>query len=498
MNTFEKKEIVKKSVDFDRWYTDVILKAELADYSPVKGCMVIRPYGYAIWENIKQEFDRMIKEAGVENAYFPLFIPYSFLKKEKEHVEGFSPQLAVVTIGGGEKLAEPLVVRPTSETIMYAMYAEWVKSWRDLPLLINQWNNIVRWEKRTYLFLRTTEFLWQEGHTAHESREEARAFTLKALDWYKNLYEKYLAMYPVVGLKSDSEKFAGGDKTYSIELLMPDGLALQGATSHFLGQNFSKVFDISYQDRDGGNDFVWQTSWGLSTRSIGGLIMVHGDDQGLVLPPNIAPIQVIIIPINSDAAIAKFCADLKAGLVREGIRVRVDGREEKTVGWKFNEWELKGVPVRIEVGKKEVESGQLTVARRDINKKSPLPLSDLSYLSNLLSEIQKNLYEKHKKFVTDNTYKVDDYGQFKEIMKAKRGFIYAYWCGDPECERKIKEETKASNRALLLGAEKDKARLPASPRGEPAPPSRGEPARQGKCICCSKVSLNRWYFAQAY
>jgi len=487
---FEKKEIVKKSADFDRWYTDVILKAELADYSPVKGCMVIRPYGFAIWENIQKEFDRMIKVAGVENAYFPLFIPYSFLKKEKEHVAGFSPQLAVVTIGGGEKLAEPLVVRPTSETIMYAMYAKWINSWRDLPILINQWNNIVRWERRTYLFLRTTEFLWQEGHTVHETKKEAMEFTLKALHWYKDLYEKFMAMFPIFGLKSQSEKFAGGLSTYAVEFLMPDGLALQGATSHFLGQNFSKVFNISFQNRQGKIDFAWQTSWGLSTRSIGGLIMAHGDDQGLVLPPNIAPIQVIIIPIKENSAIAKFCAEIADGLKKQHIRVKIDDRSEKTVGWKFNEWELKGVPIRIEVGDKEVESGQLTVVRRDTHKKSSFPLSNPSTsvhsevhcellgasLSHLFAEIQKDLYEKHKKFVTDNTYETDDYAEFKKIMKTKRGFLYAFWCGDASCEAKIKEETKASTRALPLAAKEER----------------------GSCIYCGKPSNYRWYFAQAY
>lgn len=474
---FEKKAITKKSVDFDRWYTDVILKAELADYAPVKGCMVIRPYGYAIWENIQKALDGMIKKGGVENAYFPLFIPYSFLKKEKEHVEGFSPQLAVVTIGGGEKLSEPLVVRPTSETIMYAMYAKWVSSWRDLPILINQWNNVVRWEKRTYLFLRTTEFLWQEGHTAHESEKEALDFTLRALHWYKRLYEEYLAISPIVGVKSESEKFAGGKKTYAVELLMPDGKALQGATSHNLGQNFSKVFKIAFQNREGRNDFVWQTSWGLTTRSIGALIMSHGDDQGLILPPKVAPIQVVIIPISQNRAIAKYCDNLKKSLEEERIRVKVDDREEKTVGWKFNEWELKGVPIRVEVGKSEIKSGELTVYRRDNNEKLKMRKAKLiSDLSDLLDKIQRNLYEARKRFMEDNTHKIDDYGEFKEIMKTKKGLLYAFWCESSTCEAKIKEETKATTRVLPLEAKEER----------------------GRCIYCGRSAKNRWYFAQAY
>jgi len=479
MDVFEKKEIAKKSVDFDRWYTDVILKAELADYSPVKGCMVIRPYAYAIWENIQREFNRMIKDAGVENAYFPIFIPHSFLQKEKEHVEGFSPQLAIVTIGGGEKLVEPLVVRPTSETIMYSMYAKWINSWRDLPLLINQWNNVVRWEKRTYLFLRTTEFLWQEGHTVHETKKESVEFTLKALDWYQSLYKDYLAIDPVIGLKSESEKFAGGVNTYSVELLMPDGLALQGATSHFLGQNFSKVFNIVFQNRQGKSEFVWQESWGLTTRSIGALIMAHGDDQGLVLPPNIAPLQVVIVPITNEPDLLEFSNKVKDELAKKDIRVKVDLRSEKTPGWKFNDWELKGVPIRIEVGKKEMESGELTIFRRDTKEKFPFMLSELNVLGDLLSEIQKNLFEKHRKFTADNTFQTDDYTEFREIMKSKRGFLYAFWCGDPSCEANIKKETKATTRVLSLS-------------------DKEENTQKGHCIYCGKPASQRWYFAQAY
>lgn len=474
---FEKKEIKKKSTEFDKWYTDVILKAKLADYAPVKGCMVIRPYGYAIWESIQRVFDVMIKAAGVENAYFPIFIPYSFLQKEKKHVEGFSPQLAVVTHGGGEKLAEPLVVRPTSETVMYDMYAKWVSSWRDLPVLINQWNNVVRWEKRTYLFLRTTEFLWQEGHTAHETEGEAEKFALQALDWYKSIYEDYMAIYPLVGIKSESEKFAGGKKTWAVELLMPDGKALQGATSHNLGQNFAKVFKIQFQNREGKNDFVWQTSWGLSTRSIGGLIMVHGDDQGLVLPPKIAPVQVVIVPISDDPRIISFCDKLEQDLKKQNLIVKTDNRWEKTIGWKFNEWELKGAPVRVELGLKELESGELTIFRRDTNEKLKIKTGNLkTEIPKLLDDIQKSLYGKSKKFVEDNTHEVSDYEVFKEIMKTKRGLIKAFWCEDAGCEAKIKGETKASTRLLPLDAGQEK----------------------GECIYCKKPSIHRWYFAQAY
>jgi prolyl-tRNA synthetase len=476
MSSFDKRLIAKKSEDFDRWYTDVILQAELADYSPVKGCMVIRPYGYAIWENVQKIFDAMTKTGGVENAYFPLFIPLSFLLKEKDHVEGFSPQLAIVTHGGGEKLAEPLVVRPTSETIMYSMYSKWISSWRDLPLLINQWNNVVRWEKRTFLFLRTTEFLWQEGHTVHETEKDAVDFTLRALEWYRRLYEDYFGIYTIVGIKSESEKFAGGVKTYAIELLMPDGLALQAATSHYLGQNFSKVFGISFQNREGKNDFGHQTSWGLSTRSIGGLIMSHGDDQGLVLPPRLAPIQVVIVPVKNEEKILKYCEKLKDDLDKQEIRAKVDVRETKSMGWKLNEWELKGVPVRVVVGQKEMENGQLSVLRRDTMEKILMPVSSIKEISNLLEKIQKNLFETRRKFVLDHIKKVDDYEVFKETMKKEKGLLYAFWCEKSSCELKIKEETKASTRVLPLEAKVEK----------------------GKCIYCGAPAFHRWYFAQAY
>ncbi len=483
----QKRSIIPKSQDFSAWYNDVVLQAELADYAPVKGCMVIRPNGYAIWERVQKEFDRMIKAHGVQNAYFPLFIPESFLNKEKEHVEGFSPELAVVTIGGGEELKEKLIVRPTSETVMYAMYAKWIKSHRDLPLLINQWNNVVRWEKRTYLFLRTTEFLWQEGHTAHKSEADALDFAQTALSLYKKLYEEYYGMYGIVGEKSNQEKFAGAKKTWSIEFLMPDGKALQGCTSHNLGDNFAKAFDIKYQDEGGQSQYVWQTSWGLSTRSIGGLIMVHGDDQGLVLPPKLAPTQVVIVPITSprhperpegvEGSLSKYVDKIYQELEEADIRVHIDDRETHSPGWKFNEWEIKGVPVRLEIGEKEIQANTVTIYRRDENTKTHFPLSTFSQtIKGLLDEIQLNLFTKSKQYVEEHTYDVDSYDEFKEIMKTKKGFIRAFWCEDPICEAKIKEETKASTRVKPLDAKEE----------------------TGSCIYCKKQSHARWYFGQAY
>lgn len=477
MKNVQKKEIIKKSVNPDRWYTDVILKAELADYSPVRGCMIIRPYGYEIWENIQSYLDKKFKELGVKNAYFPTFIPMSFLQKEKEHVKGFSPQLAVVTIGGGEKLAEPLAVRPTSETIMYDTYAKWIQSWRDLPLLLNLWNNVVRWEKRTYLFLRTTEFLWQEGHTAHATFQEADEFARKILDIYKVFDEETLATPVVVGKKSESEKFPGAAITYSLEALMPDGKVIQMGTSHHLGDNFAKAFKIQYLDKEGKRQYVWQTSWAETTRVIGALVMSHGDDQGLILPPKIAPIQVVIIPIKLTEDIISYCQTIKKLLSNNDIRVHLDVREEKSVGWKFHEWELKGVPLRIEIGLKEAESKKVTVVRRDLGDKDFF--YDLSLgrdVSTVLAAIQKKLFEKRQKFNSENTHDIDSYEQFKKIMSTTRGYIYAFWCEDPLCEAKIKEETKASTRVLPLDAKEEK----------------------GTCIYCKKSAIHRWYFAQAY
>lgn len=479
--TYDKKELTKKSEDISKWYNDVVLKAELADYGPVKGTMVIRPYGYAVWESVQKYFDALIKAAGVENAYFPMFIPSSFLTKEKEHVKGFSPELAVVTKAGGEDLAEPLVVRPTSETIMYAMYAKWVNSWRDLPLLLNQWCNVVRWEKRTYLFLRTTEFLWQEGHTAHATHEEAVDFAQKAHDWYRQVFEDLFAIPVMLGTKSSTEKFAGAKTTYTVEALMPDGKALQSATSHDLGQNFSKVFEIKYQNQQGQQDYVWQTSWGLSTRSLGGLFLVHGDDSGLRMPPNVAPIQVVIVPIvktDGDAtAIQSYTQEIYSKLQGMGIRAKVDSRTTVSPGRKFNDWEVKGVPVRIELGAKETQDRTVTVAIRDTAQKNILPVAQfLSEVPAILSDMQRRMFEDQKKFLESHTFDVSDFSRFEEIMKTTRGFIRAFWCEDEACEKGVKEKTKATTRCLPLDT-KDEA---------------------GVCVHCGKSAKRRWIFAQSY
>lgn len=478
---FEKKELKKKSENLSEWYTDVILKAELADYAPVKGTMVIRPYGYALWEKVQEILNSMMRTKGVENAYFPLFIPHSLLDKEKEHVKGFAPELAIVTIGGGEELKDPLVVRPTSETIMYAMYAKWVHSWRDLPILINQWNNVVRWEKRTYLFLRTTEFLWQEGHTAHATEAEDMDMVLSALEWYRQVYEDYLAIPVYFGLKSDTEKFAGGKATYAIEALMPDGKALQAATSHNLGQNFSKVFDIKFQTKDGKMDFVWQTSWGFSTRALGGLFLTHGDDSGVILPPKIAPIQLVIMPIykkdQDNKLLSARAGELKESLGNAGVRVKVDEREEPSLGRRFNEWEVKGVPLRLELGHKELESDTVVLVRRDTGEKITVARKEiLTTAQKLLETIQTSLFEKAKKFRDENTRDANSYDEFKKIMETTRGFIKAFWCEDAACEKAIKDETKASTRCLLMNA----------------------PEEKGTCVHCGKPATHRWLFAQAY
>jgi len=476
---FEKKEITKKSEDFSQWYVDVVLRAGLADYAPVKGCMVIRPYGYAIWENIQKALDEKIKKTGAQNAYFPLFIPERLLKKEKEHVKGFSPELAVVTIGGGEELQEKLVIRPTSETIMYEMFSKWIQSWRDLPLMINQWCNIVRWEKRTRLFLRTTEFLWQEGHTCHASHEEALEEVMAILEIYQNLYREFFAIDGIVGKKSEAEKFAGAHATYSYEMLMPDGRALQGCTSHDLGQNFAQVFNIKFLDKEGKAKMVWQTSWGLSTRSIGALIMAHGDDQGLIVPPQLAPIQIVVVPIIQQKAVNKNL-ETKLMKIKETLkdfRIEIDKRPEYSVGWKFNEWELKGVPLRIEIGKKEIAVNKATLVRRDNGKHFSVSFKNLAKeVQKTLNDIQKNLLLKNSKSLKENTREATDYQEFKKIMANQKGFIKAFWCGHPQCEEKIKEETMATARVLVVGTE----------------------GKEGKCIYCGKPSRGKWIFAQAY
>lgn len=473
------KKLPNKNVDLSKWYIEVILRTEMADYAPVKGCMVIRPYGYALWENIQRAFDAMIKAVGVKNAYFPLFIPEGLLRREKEHVQGFSPELAVVTIGGGEELKEKLVVRPTSETIMYEMYARWLKSWRDLPILINQWNNVVRWEKRTYLFLRTTEFLWQEGHTVHETHEEALKMVHQALDWYIDLYQNWFAIDGISGIKSGAEKFAGADKTTTYEMMMPDGKMLQGCTSHDLGQNFAKVFNMTFSGRNDKQETPWQTSWGLSTRSIGALIMTHGDNQGLIMPPKLAPIQVVITTIFSkevkEKALIKKGGEVKTLLT--GVRVEVDNRTEYSAGWKFNEWELKGVPLRIELGYRELKNEEAVVVRRDTGEKVTVKMKDLpKTVDKLLLQIHQSLFLRSRKFLQENTRRAKTYQQFQDIMNNTKGLIKAFWCEDPECEVQIKKDTKASTRLLPFNAKE----------------------QNGKCVRCQKPATHQWLFAQAY
>jgi len=471
-----KSQLKDFNTDLSGWFNDVVLKAELADYAPVKGCMVIRPYGYALWEGIQSFLDKLIKDKGVQNAYFPLFIPMHYLQKEKEHIKGFSPQLAIVTIGGGEELAEKLAVRPTSETIMYDMFKKWTSSWRELPVLINQWCNIVRWEKRTYLFLRTSEFLWQEGHCAHLTHEESMNMVLWALDAYEKTYNDLLAIYGIKGVKSNSEKFAGAGKTYSLECLMPNGKALQSATSHDLGQNFSKSFDWTVQDKNKAKVYPWQNSWGLSTRSIGGLIMAHGDENGLKLPPLIAPIQIVIVPIPGYLKALKSAETINANLKKK-YRVCFDTTDGETAGFKFNKWELKGVPIRLEIGDDDVSKNLVTLCRRDTGTKEKVSLSNLEkHLSKLLIEIQNQLFTAHKIFTQDHTFSVDSYDEFKNIMNTSRGFILAHWCEDSDCENEIKKDTKATTRCLPLDSKEEK----------------------GKCIRCSKDSHHRWLFALSY
>jgi prolyl-tRNA synthetase len=473
-------EITPRSEDFSQWYLDVVRRAELADYSPVKGCMVIRPYGYAIWELIQQTFDRRFKATGHVNAYFPLFIPEGLLTKEKEHVEGFSPQVAWVTRGGDEDLAERLAIRPTSEVIIGTMYAKWIKSWRDLPVLINQWANVVRWEKVTRPFLRTTEFLWQEGHTAHETAEEAEVETLKILGLYKDASETELAMPVIDGLKSDSEKFAGASRTYSIEALMGDGRALQAGTSHNLGQNFAKAFDIKFQGRDKTLQHAWTTSWGVSTRLIGGVIMTHGDDSGLVLPPRIAPHQVVIVPIprgNWKETVLPKAEAIRDELTAKGVRVLLDASEENSPGWKFAEWELRGVPLRLEIGPKDLEKGQVFSARRDTREKAAIPFGDLATrVPALLDEIQQGLFAKAVEFRRTHTSEATTWTEFVEAMEGRPGFVIASWCGSAACEATIKAETQATLRNIPLGS----------------------PAVTGQCIKCNGPATVKAWFAKAY
>jgi len=444
--------ITPRAEDFSAWYNDAIMRAELADYSPVRGCMVIRPNGYAIWELMQRALDDMFKATGHRNAYFPLFIPQSFLAKEAEHVEGFAPEVAVVTHAGGKELDEPLVVRPTSETIIYAMYAKWIQSYRDLPLLINQWANIVRWELRTRLFLRTTEFLWQEGHTAHADEADAERETLQILGVYRRFAEEWMAMPVLTGRKTDSEKFAGALRTYAIEALMQDNKALQAGTSHNLGQNFAKAFDVKYQTAAGGLDYVWNTSWGVSTRLVGGLIMTHGDDVGIIVPPKLAPVQVVMVPIyktdTEQSAVMEVC-DKSAALLRgAGLRVEVDARPGMKPGAKYYEHEGRGVPLRLEVGPRDVGQGQVTAAKRT-GGKVPLPLNGLvEEVAKLLDMIQRELFESARARREQNSRRVTSKDEFIEMMNGPGGFAYGGFCGDDDAEAEIKEQTKATIRVI--------------------------------------------------
>lgn len=447
------EKITPREENFSQWYIDIVLNAQLADYAPVKGCMVIRPRGYALWEAVQTELNRMFKETGHSNAYFPMLIPDSFLRKEAEHVEGFSPELAVVTHAGGEELEEPYVLRPTSETIIWSTYKKWIQSYRDLPLLINQWANVIRWEKRTRLFLRTTEFLWQEGHTAHETEAEAVEETLKMLNVYKTFVEDFLAIPLLTGPKSQSEKFAGAVDTYSIEALLQDKKALQAGTSHFLGQNFAKAFDVKYQTREKTLDYVWATSWGVSTRLIGALIMTHSDDKGLIVPPKVAPQEVVLIPIfkssNKDAVL-DYCADLEKEL-RGAFRVAVDADDKQSPGWRFAEWEMRGVPVRVEVGPRDMENKKAVLVRRDNGEKKVVDREAIVFeIRQLLDDIQKALFDRALKFREDNTTFVSSYNEFLPLFEGENapGFVEAMWCGDPECEAEIKADTKATIRCL--------------------------------------------------
>ncbi|HSC29073.1 MAG TPA: proline--tRNA ligase [Vicinamibacterales bacterium] len=473
-------EITPQSEDFSRWYLDVVRRAELADYTEVKGCMAIRPYGYAIWELMQQALDRRLKATGHVNAYFPLFIPSGLLMKEKEHVKGFAPQVAWVTRGGDEELAEPLVVRPTSEVIIGPLYAKWIKSWRDLPVLINQWANVVRWEKVTRPFLRTTEFLWQEGHTAHETAEEAQEETLRILSLYKEFAETELAMPVVAGEKSESEKFAGAARTYSIEALVRDGRALQAGTSHNLGQNFAKAFGIQFQGRDKTLQHVWTTSWGVSTRLVGGVIMTHGDDSGLVLPPRVAPHQVVIVPIprgNWRETVLPTARRLRDGLAALGVRVMLDDREEYTPGWKFAEWELRGAPLRIEIGPRDIERSQVLLVRRDAGEKLPAAMEGLAErIGALLAEIQAALFQRALQFRETHTTRVGSYEEFKSIMEGRPGFVIAGWCGSEECEAQIKTETQATLRNMPFDVDRV----------------------SDACVKCGRPAVGEPWFAKAY
>lgn len=475
------EELTDQEDDFSKWYNQVIRKGELADYSPVRGSMIIRPYGYAIWENIQRLLDERFKETDVMNAYFPLLIPRSFLEKEAEHVEGFAPELAWVTRGGGEELEEPLAIRPTSETIIGHSYARWIQSYRDLPILINCWNNVLRWEKRTVLFLRTAEFLWQEGHTAHRTPEEAEERTRLMLEVYRAFAEEDAAIPVIPGRKSENEKFAGAHHTYSIEALMRDGKALQSATSHNLGDNFARGFDMQFLDSDGKRKYCHTTSWGLSTRMIGAVIMVHGDDAGLILPPRIAPYQTVIVPIwrkaNDKEVVSEYVTRVEKMLKANKIRFKTDN-SDNTPGWKYNEWELRGVPIRMEVGPRDVQNNSVMIVRRDTRTKEPVSVDALAArLPEILEEVQQGLYQRALDFRNQNTYTTDSYEEFKEIIANKRGLVRVKWAEDSAAELAIKEETKATLRVIPLE----------------------QPEHiEGKCIYTGKPATCEAIFARAY
>ena len=443
------KEITNIDEDFARWYTDIVLKAELADYTDTKGCIAIRPYGYAIWENIQNYMDKEFKKTGVKNTYFPVLIPESLLQKEKDHVEGFAPEVACVTNAGGEDLEEKLCIRPTSETIITTMYSKWLSSWRELPFVYNQWCNVLRWEKETRPFLRSREFLWQEGHTIHETAKEAQERTLQMLDIYADVVENLLAIPVIKGIKTESEKFAGADETYTIETMTYDGKALQSGTSHYFGQNFTRPFNVTFQNREGKQEYAYQTSWGSSTRLIGALIMAHGDNRGLKLPPRVAPIQAVIVPIAIHKEGVKEKAQEIYMQLKNNYRIELDDREKVSVGYKFNDWEMRGIPLRIEMGPKDIENGVCVLVRRDTNEKVEVKIEELeSKIGESLEKIQQNMFDECKKRMEQKTTIAHNLEEFQENMNKEQGFIKAMWCGDTACEEKIKELTAAKSRCM--------------------------------------------------
>lgn len=472
----KKKMLPSKSEEPAKWYSEVIRLAELADYGPSRGTIVFRPYSYEIWERVQTAFDGMIKDYGVKNAYFPMFIPMSFLEKEKDHVEGFAPELAVVTHGGGQELEEKLAIRPTSETIINDSFSKWVQSYRDLPIKLNQWCSVVRWEKRTLPFMRTTEFLWQEGHTVHRTHQEAIEMYEYAMDSYAKLYRDYFALDGYVGKKSTMERFAGADDTLTYEMMMPSGKALQSCTSHDLGQNFAKAFDTKFQDEDGEERHVWQTSWGVSTRSIGGLIVGHGDDNGLILPPKLAPIQAVVVPVKTDEALVKYCESVNDNLQQQAIRTELDTRDDERFGFKLNKWEVRGVPLAIKVGNNEMESEAVTIRRRDNGDECSVKVADVAKkVQELLAEVQANLLKRSTEIKERETRTAQTYDEMKAILNEHKGFVKVYWNDNVEIEQKIKEDTKAVSRCLLE-----------------------EDAPEGKDFYTGEPSTTVWLFAQAY